>query len=122
MPEGRVIAIDFDGTICKEEWPACGEPNFPIINAAIAEKEKGAQLILWTCREGDMLKEAVDYCAKYGLVFDAVNENIAWRIEKYGNDSRKVGADEYWDDRSVNVKFGQDVTLNKSDGREGRNG
>ena len=37
----------------------------------------------------------------WGLTFDAVNENLPERIEMFGNDPRKIGADEYWDDRAV---------------------
>ena len=43
----------------------------------------------------------MEACRGWGLEFDAVNENPQFRIDLYGNDCRKVGADEYWDDRSV---------------------
>ena len=34
-------------------------------------------------------------------LFDYVNENCKERIEYYGNNSRKIGADLYIDDKSV---------------------
>ena len=58
-------------------------------------------LILWTCRVGERLEEAVAACAEWGLVFDAVNDNLPERIATYGANPRKVNADEYWDDRAV---------------------
>ena len=97
----RVIAIDFDGTLCTNAWPAVGEPNWPVINHAKDAQAVGAKLILWTCREGEYLKAAIAACEKWGLHFDAVNANIPERIEEYGGDCRKVSADEYWDDRAV---------------------
>ncbi len=97
----RVIAIDFDGCLCKERFPEVGEPNWEVINEAKRLQKSGACLILWTCRQGEPLEAAVEACRSWGLEFDAVNENPKFMIDLFGNDCRKVGADEYWDDRSV---------------------
>ncbi len=97
----KVIAIDFDGCLCKQAWPEIGAPNMDVINTAIREKENGAALILWTCRVGERLDEAVKFCKEMGLKFDAVNANVPERVAAYGNDCRKVDADEYWDDCAV---------------------
>lgn len=97
-----VIAIDFDGCLCTDEYPEIGKPIWEIINQAKRLREKGACLILWTCRSGKDLEAAVEACRGWGLEFDEVNANPQFRIDLYGgNDCRKVGADEYWDDRSV---------------------
>lgn len=64
-PFRRVIALDFDGTICENEYPKIGKPKMDVIQRALKEQEDGAALILWTCREGTLLKEAVDACAAY---------------------------------------------------------
>lgn len=100
-PLRRAIAIDFDGCLCKPgAWPGIGAPNWRVIEAALKERADGAALILWTCREGEMLQQALDACKGWGLEFDAVNESLPeWR-ERYGNDPRKIGASEYWDDRA----------------------
>ena len=95
------IAVDFDGTLCSEAWPSIGRPNLELIDYLIRWRQKGRKVILWTCRENDMLKEAVIWCARHGLFFDAVNSNLQERIEAYGNDSRKIGADYYIDDSSA---------------------
>lgn len=100
--EPKVIAVDFDGCICEQKWPEIGEPNWVVINALKKEKEIGTKLILWTCRCDDKLDDAIKACTSWGLVFDAVNENVPERNAVYGNsDPRKISADEYWDDKAV---------------------
>ena len=47
-----------------------------LINHLIKRKKQGNKIILWTCREGERLQEAVEWCRGYGLEFDAV-----WLIE-----------------------------------------
>lgn len=102
----HVIAIDFDGCICENQWPDCGAPNMDVIEEAKAARANGSELILWTCRSGKDLTDAVEYCKQYGLEFDAVNENVDSRKDEYMNDCRKVWADEYWDDRAVLKRYG----------------
>lgn len=97
----RTIAIDFDGCLCFDSYPDIGLPNWEIINEIKKEKENGSAIILWTCREGESLKKALKACDRWGIKFDAVNENISEWIDIFGNDSRKIGATEYWDDRSI---------------------
>lgn len=99
----KVIAIDFDGCLCSNNWPGVGEPNWNVINRAIWERQNGAKLILWTCRYGADVEVAVNACESWGLTFDAVNDNLPELKARWGNDTRKVGADEYWDDRAVKM-------------------
>ena len=98
----KAIAIDCDGCLCTDAFPAIGEPNWAVIDRAKAEQQVGTGLILWTCREGDLLQEAVVACEGWGLTFDAVNESLPDWIEEFGTQPRKVGASEYWDDKAVN--------------------
>jgi hypothetical protein len=99
----KIIAVDFDGCLCKNAWPEIGEPNRIRILELVRRRDAGDKLILWTCREGESLAEAVEWCRARGLEFDAVNENLPEMNAMYGNDSRKFGADEYWDDKAVTV-------------------
>lgn len=100
--EGKIIAVDFDGCICTEAWPNIGQPNWDIIDALKKEKAIGSKLILWTCRVGERLQEAISACESWGLTFDAVNENLPETLAKYSNlESRKISADEYWDDKGI---------------------
>lgn len=96
-----IIAVDFDGCLCTNEWPEIGEPNLRAFHELKKRQKNGARVILWTCRTGDRLQEAVDYCHMFGLDFDAVNANAPEAIAEYGGDSRKIFAHEYWDDKAV---------------------
>ena len=99
----RTIAVDFDGTLFTDNWPNIGEPKWDVINRVKAEQENGAAVILWTCREGWRLYDAVEACKKVGLYFDAVNDSTDEWKKFFDNETRKVGADEYWDDRAVKI-------------------
>lgn len=96
-----VIAVDFDGTIVTHEYPAIGKPiPFAIETLKKLQQEDHHQLILWTVREGDLLKEAVEYCANKGLEFYAVNSNFP-NDEFIPAASRKLNADIFIDDHNL---------------------
>ncbi len=98
----KIIAVDFDGTLSLGvRWPEVGEPNERLINYLKKEKAAGTRIILWTCRHGEALDAAVAWCAEQGLEFDTINENLPELIELWG-ETRKVSADMYIDDRTVN--------------------
>ena len=95
-----IYAFDFDGTLCKDKFPNIGPIREHAMKQAKAIKADGNILILWTCRCGERLQEAIDFCKSHGLEFDYVNENVPENIEKYGNDCRKIYADYYIDDKA----------------------
>lgn len=97
----KIIAVDFDGTLCENKWPGIGAPRKNVIDYIHAEQDAGAKVILWTCRQGMDLAKAVIWCMKHGLCFDEVNENLPEIAEKFGGDCRKIFAHEYIDDRAV---------------------
>ena len=99
----KAIAIDFDGCLCTDAFPAIGEPNWPVIKRAQAEQRAGAGLILWTCREDQLLLDAIAACEGWGLAFDSINESLPDWIEAFGTQPRKVGASEYWDDKAASI-------------------
>ena len=69
------IAVDFDGTICKHQYPQIG-PEIPFaIDTLKKLQEDGHKLILWSVRQGDLLDEAVEWCKERGLTFYAVNRD-----------------------------------------------
>lgn len=96
-----VFGVDFDGTLSFGQWPGCGPANDGLIDFLIKRQISGDKLILWTCREGNDLEVAVDWCKQMGLIFDAVNDNLPEVIEKYGCNSRKISCDFYIDDKAV---------------------
>lgn len=95
-----IYSIDFDGTLCENEWPEIGPPRLNIIEHFKQLKAQGHKLILNTCREGKLLDDAKRWCMARELIFDAYNENLPERIAEYGGDCRKISADWYCDDRS----------------------
>ncbi len=100
MIDYEIIAVDFDGTLCYSDWPALGEPNIDLIEFLKKWRAKGNKLILWTCRAGEALEKAIDWCHEQELTFDAVNDNIPEIVQLYGNNSRKITCDYYIDDRA----------------------
>lgn len=101
MDKVYTIACDFDGVLFTNNWPDIGDPIWENIISIKAEQSCGHKIILWTCRSGELLHRAVEKCVEYGIHFDAVNEQLPEYIQEYGNDTRKIFADEYWDDKSV---------------------
>lgn len=101
-----IVAVDFDGTLVKNRYPFCENPNMRLINFILDHKDEYIW-ILFTCRHNEQLAMAKKYLwDEFGLEFDYVNENVPWLIEEYG-DSRKIFADYYIDDKSANIKEGK---------------
>lgn len=103
----EIIAVDFDGTLCEDKYPRIGDPNKELIEWLKMKQSSGSRIILWTCRCDYFLEEAVKWCARKGLIFDAVNDNIPGVVAAMNNsNSRKVFADVYIDDKSgvVSIK------------------
>lgn len=98
-----IYAVDFDGTLCNNLYPKIGTAKQEVIDKLIKLKEENHNLILWTCRTGEELEDAVDWCIEKGLEFDAVNENIDEVKEDYDEDSRKVVATYYLDDKALTI-------------------
>lgn len=97
----QIAAVDFDGLLVENKFPEIGEIRQPMFNAVKRLQENGWKIILWSCRTGGMLKDAVEFCVQHGLVPDAVNENLKEVQEYFGGDTRKVFANIYLDDRNA---------------------
>lgn len=95
-----IIAVDFDGTLCADAYPEIGAPNQYLIEQLKLKREQGTKLILWTCRSHTDLADAVEWCKQQGLEFDAVNDNLSECTMRFGNNSRKIYADIYLDDKA----------------------
>ena len=94
-----VLAVDFDGTIVENRYPAIGrEIPFAIETLILIQKELKHTLILWTVREGRELQDAIDFCRERGLTFYAANRNHPEPIPP--GEARKLNADMFIDDRN----------------------
>lgn len=107
MSNKIIIAVDFDGTLCEDNYPNIGNPIQTTINFIKKQKNAGNTIILWTCRQGEYLAAAVDWSKSQGIVFDYINENTTQNVAKYGNNPRKVFADIYIDDKAVQPTINQ---------------
>ena len=92
-----IVAVDFDGTLSLgAQYPDIGYFNLSLYKALMDLRKCDWSIVLWTCREGEELREAVEWCKMNGLEFDAINENPPEVPFK----SRKVVANMYIDDRA----------------------
>lgn len=120
----KVICIDFDNTICLDEWPYIG-PLIPGAKEVLSKlKDNGHKLILYTQRSSNYpicCKELDEYILKCGstddgyadlltpaieaspVIFDDVNNNTRWE-QLTGDFSRKIFMDYLIDDHVVGTK------------------
>lgn len=97
---GMIIAVDYDGTLDFAGFPNVGKVNTYAVDVLRRLQSQGYKIILWTCRGGRHLEDAINELKKYDLIFDAVNENIE-EVKQAGLTSPKVVADLYIDDRAI---------------------
>lgn len=97
-----IIAVDFDGTIVEHRYPAIGK-ELPFATQTLKRLiDDGHQLILWSVREGELLEEAVEWCAARGVIFYAANKDyLEDSKETNRHYSRKLKADLFIDDRNL---------------------
>lgn len=104
-----IVAVDFDGVLCRDEFPEIGAPNYRMISLVREIADAGHEVVLWTSRADDRLVEAVRWCEDRGLHFCAVNDNAPSNRERYKdlypNGTRKVFADVYMDDKDARFRL-----------------
>lgn len=91
-----IIAVDFDDTLMIR-----GRANDGLIMRLRNQQKRGDIVILWSCREGQKLKEAVSFLRNNNFTPNYVNCNCPEGIKRMGHDSRKVFADVYIDDKNM---------------------
>lgn len=96
----QVVAVDFDGTLCESAFPGIGRPCYKARRILNEFRRRGGTVVIWTCREGEHLQAAKDWLDKHGFQYDYLNENPPFRVDQFGWDCRKVGADLYIDDKA----------------------
>jgi hydroxymethylpyrimidine pyrophosphatase-like HAD family hydrolase len=97
----RRIAVDFDGTIAEDgAFPDIGKIKWEAVRVLKRYKEAGGRIIIWTCRTGEQAERVKDALALVGIKYDAFNENLPETKEAFPDDSRKIFADVYIDDRA----------------------
>lgn len=92
--KGLILAVDFDGTIVKHDFPRIGD-DIGAIPWLVKWQEAGALIILYTMRSGEYLQKAIEHLEENGIELYGVNHNpdqSAW------TQSQKVYANLYVDD------------------------
>lgn len=101
-----IVAIDFDSTIAYSNYPNIGMPiknSKKYINQLF---EDGWYVIVWTCRDDDKNPDqpktiAINWLQENGYKFHQINEHHPLLIQSFGNNTRKIAADIYVDDKNV---------------------
>lgn len=91
-----IIAVDYDGTL----WDG-KSANINLIQRLKRAQSQGNIVILWTCRDGKRLMEAMSQLQAQGFKPNYVNSNCPEAIRMLGHDSRKIYADVYIDDKAT---------------------
>ena len=91
-----IIAVDFDGTLQIND-----SPNIVLLGKLKRAQANGDTVILWTCRDGKRLAEAMAFLHRFGFRPNYVNCNCPEGIKRTGRDSRKIFADIYIDDKAA---------------------
>ena len=123
---GKVIVVDFDNTVCLDEWPYIG-PVIPEAISVLKELQRnGHRLILFTqrnfdypicCKElleyskdkresdsVDILSDAIQVFIDNNIRLDDTNKNNDWEYITHDY-SRKLFADYFIDDHNVGMKY-----------------
>ncbi|PDP77816.1 hypothetical protein [Porphyromonas gingivalis] len=107
-----IIAIDFDGTLFQDTYPPVGEVMPGAVSAMQTLRQRGHYLIIWTCRYGEYLTDAVNALLEHGIPFDRINDHNPENIRQYGGEAgKKVYAHLYIDDKNLGGFPGWEVAL-----------
>lgn len=96
-----ILAVDFDGTLVTAEYPSIGRINQGVLKAMWEAKARGWEIIIWTCREGQHLDDAITLLNNANVPYDYVNRHSQQALDFFEYESRKVYATLYHDDRNV---------------------
>jgi hypothetical protein len=112
-PIKYVIAVDFDKVLCNSQYPQLGEEIKPICDFVRSIKNLNCYIILWTCRHGKALQDAIQWCWEHELHFDYINEN-AYDRRIYYSDCRKLSYNMLIDDMALGFNDIQFAPLDKN--------
>ena len=56
LKQSLIIAVDFDGTIVEDAYPAVGKPKLFAFDTLKKLQNEGHRLILWTYRSGKKIR------------------------------------------------------------------
>ena len=96
-----IIAVDFDGTIARSEFPVI-KGEMPYAGEVLRRLHaSGHYIILWTCRCGKQLLDAINWLLEHQIPFDRINDHNPENMRLYGEGGNKVYAHCYVDDKNI---------------------
>lgn len=96
-----IIAVDFDGTIARSDYPDI-KGEMPYAGEVLRRLHaSGHYIILWTCRCGDRLLDALNWLLEHKIPFDRINDHNPDNVRLYGEGGNKVYAHCYVDDKNA---------------------
>ena len=69
------ITVDFDNTCALEDFPLVGADVPYAVETLKRLASNGVKLILWTCRQNEQLKDAVEWFRRNDILLFGVNED-----------------------------------------------
>ena len=114
-----IIAVDFDGVLVQSAFPKIGEPDHEMVDLVrLLIQKPDVEVVLWTSRVDQPLEDAIAWCERAGLTFDAINDNAPSKKREYGklypNGTRKIYADYYLDDHNMGYSRQMAIGIIKS--------
>jgi hypothetical protein len=98
MSKNRIVAVDFDGTCVRHEYPEIGQEVPHVVEVLKKLNENDVRIILWTIRSGEYLQDAVNWFVARGIKLWAVNKNPQ---QRFWSKSPKAYAPVYVDDAAL---------------------
>lgn len=96
-----IIAVDFDGTIVESNFPTIVAPMSGALDALSMLADDGHFIIIWTCRTGQHLLDAINWLLEHNVKFNRVNDHNPENVALYGDAGNKVYAHVYVDDKNL---------------------
>lgn len=103
----KYIAIDFDGTIMREDGPP--DPHFNLflpdaVRVMQRINREGGKIMIWTARDRHWWPDMLHVLQLNDVEVEAINGKFVGYGDKYIGDSNKLYAEVYIDDRDIHVK------------------
>lgn len=101
MYRSKILAIDFDGTIAEAAFPGLGKIKPGAKEYINKLFDEGYTIIIHTCRTGIFEGHAQNFLEYIGIKYHYINTNLPSQVEYFKQDSRKISADLYIDDKCL---------------------
>jgi hypothetical protein len=101
------IAVDFDGTVVKHDYPKVGETIEGAVETLKLLVKNNHRIILWTMRSGESLRDAVMWYIEQGIPLYGINTNPT---QSEWTESPKAYAQLYIDDAALGCPIRIDDT------------